>query len=55
MIDVTILNLEALKDLQSMTECALQRAEINEDIEKYKKMSNRLQEIKAELKRREKQ
>lgn len=54
MIDVKILNLDALRDLQSMTECALVRAEVDEDIIKYKKMSNRLQEIKAELERRSK-
>ena len=37
MIDVKVLNLEALKELQSMVECALVRAEEDEDIVKYKK------------------
>lgn len=43
----------ALRDLEGETECALVRAEVHEDIEKYKRLSDRLKEIRAELKNRE--
>lgn len=43
----------ALKDLESETECALIRAEVHEDTEKYKRFSERLKEIREELKCRE--
>ena len=43
----------ALKDLELETECALIRAEVNENSEKYKRFSNYLKEIREELKQRE--
>ena len=39
----------ALKDLENETECALIRAEVHEDIEKYKRFSDRLKEIREEI------
>ena len=43
----------ALKDLERETECAIVRTEVHEDIEKYKKFSVRLKEIRAELEKRD--
>ena len=43
----------ALKDLERETECAIIRAEVDENIERYKKFSNNLKEIREELKKRE--
>ena len=42
----------ALKDLEAETECALIRAEVHEDIAKYKRLSNTLTEVREELKKR---
>lgn len=43
----------ALKNLERETECALIRAEVDENIEKYKKFSKYLKEIREEMKKRE--
>lgn len=43
----------ALRDWERETECALIRAEVNENIEKYRKFSGYLKEIREELKKRE--
>ena len=45
----------ALKDLERETECAIIRAEVDENMERYKKFSNYLEEIREELKKREKE
>lgn len=52
MIDYSKLPLGALKDLKSMIECALIRAEVDEDIDKYKRMHEKLTMIHAEIEKR---
>lgn len=46
------LPLGALEDFKSMAECALVRAEVDEDIAKYNKMHDKLEMINAEIERR---
>ena len=51
-MDYSNLPLGALEDLKSMAECALIRAEVDEDIAKYNKMHDKLEMINAEIKKR---
>ena len=51
-MDYSKMTLGALKDMKSMAECALIRAEVNEDIEKYKRMYDKLDRINSEIEKR---
>ena len=51
-MDYSNLPLGSLEDFKSMAECALVRAEVDEDIAKYKKMHDKLEMINAEIERR---
>lgn len=48
-IDIKKAPIGALVDYQSMLECALVRAEVDEDISRYKKIKNDLDELRAEI------
>lgn len=52
-MDIKKIPLPALKDLRSMVECAKIRAEVDGDIERYKKHSEKLKEINEEIRKRE--
>lgn len=51
-MDYSNLPLGALEDLKSMAESALVRAEVDEDIAKYRKMHDKLELINAEIEAR---
>lgn len=50
--DYQKLPLDVLKGLENETECALIRTEVNENIDKYKKFSDKLKKIQEELEKR---
>lgn len=49
MIDIKKAPIGALKDYQSMLECALIRAEVDEDISRYKKIKDDLEKVNEEI------
>lgn len=51
-MDYSKMPLGALEDLKSMAECALIRAETDEDIDKYKRMHDKLDTINAEIEKK---
>ena len=53
LIDIKKASIGALKDYQSMLECALVRAEVDEDISRYKKIKNDLGKVREEISARE--
>lgn len=52
-IDIKKAPIGALKDYQSMLECALVRAEVDEDISKYKKIKDDLKKVEEEISAKE--
>ena len=53
MIDIKKAPLAALKDYQSMLECALVRAEVDEDISRYNKIKDDLDKVREEISAKE--
>lgn len=51
-MDYSKMPLGALEDMKSMAECALLRAEVDEDTDKYKRMHDKLDTINAEIEKK---